>query len=78
MVGLEKVDNTADKDNIISDTVKTALDLKEAIIVTASPLVKGYQVGGPNNGKMLLSLDTAGIYTVNSLTANGNATVRVY
>ena len=76
MVGLDKVDNTADKDKIISDTVKTALGLKEAIIVAASPLVKGYQVGGPNDGKMLLSLDTSGIYTVNSLTANGNATVQ--
>ena len=54
---------------------QAALNTKEAVIVTASPLVKGYQVGGPNDGKMLLSLDTAAVYTVGSLKATGNAEI---
>ena len=67
MVGLSKVDNTTDAEKVISDKTTAALNLKEAVIIAASPLVKGYQVGGPNEGKMLISLDTAAGYTVGAL-----------
>ena len=75
MVGLDKVDNTTDADKVISAKTQIALDAKEHLVVTASPLVKGYQVGGPNDGKMLFSLDPAAVYTVGSLKANGNAVI---
>ena len=41
MVGLSKVDNTTDAEKVISDKTTVALNLKEAVIVAASSLVKG-------------------------------------
>ena len=79
MVGLDKVTNTADKDKIVSDATKTALDTlttgltgKEPVFVVLSPLVKALQVTGPNAGKYQLSVDTSASYTVGSLISSGN------
>ena len=44
MVGLGNVDNTTDAAKVVSTKTQAALDTKAAIIVTPSPLVKGYQV----------------------------------
>ena len=40
MVGLGNVDNTTDAAKVVSTTTQDALDTKEAVIITASPLVK--------------------------------------
>ena len=68
MIGLDKVNNIADKAPEISDKSRTALDLlttgslaREEITVAASPFVKEYQAGGPHSGKMLLLLVTAAV-----------------
>ena len=75
MVGLGNVDNTTDAAKVVSTKTQAALNTKEAVIITASPLVKGYQFGGPDDGKMLLSLAPAAVYTVGSLKATGNAKI---
>ena len=71
MVGLGNVNNTADKDKIVSDKTIAALNQKEAVVVAAAPLVKAYQMGGPDDGKMLLSLDKNAEYAVGKLTSSG-------